>query len=677
MYKYCKSDVDILRRGCIELRKLFLEISGIDPFQYITIASVCMAIYKNEFLPEKTIGVMKETQPDTYSFKSIKWMKYLESTNYIKIQHALNGKEVKIKINGQIYKVDGYCKETNTIYQFHGCYFHGCKECYDPLTLNKLNNRNMYLLYNKTHDIDNTLRKVCNLNTIWEHEFDKNIAMTSIKLNNDDLVEPPKIRDCFYGGRTEPTKLIYNFKKHNQKGRYIDVCSLYPTVMYYDKYPTGHPKKIIRPETYDKDWFGFIHCKVLPPKELYHPVLPYKQKIQGAHKLLFGLCKSCMNRIDIKCAHDIKTREKCNNCIKLRENTKSKTKKCSECKYKSNNCKECYEIRNSKCNHLDSEREIIGFWTTVEMNKAIEKGYKITNIYEVWNFEQSSTELFKGYIRKFMKIKMESSEFKCSEEEYRDSARKLGIELGELKPNPGLRFIAKLCLNSLWGKFGQNPKMLKKEYINNESDFYKLILNDKIENIAISFLKNDNILYITYDEKNEFIKQNYNTSIYIACFTSAHARLRLYDMLDKIGEKVCYYDTDSIVYAEDDTNKHIFKNIGDSLGEWTNELKDNHIEYWSCSCPKDYGYIKDNGKYTGKVKGFRITAETENKMNFENRINLINGSIHNIPINYFQFKIENKQIFTHNLTKDWSFQFNKRRIVKVCNDEIDTLPFGY
>ena len=46
MYKYCKSDVDILRRGCIELRRLFMEITPIDPFQYITNASVCMAAYQ-------------------------------------------------------------------------------------------------------------------------------------------------------------------------------------------------------------------------------------------------------------------------------------------------------------------------------------------------------------------------------------------------------------------------------------------------------------------------------------------------------------------------------------------------------------------------------------------------------------------------------------------------------
>ena len=38
MHKYCQSDVDILRRGCMKLRELFIQIADIDPFQYITIA---------------------------------------------------------------------------------------------------------------------------------------------------------------------------------------------------------------------------------------------------------------------------------------------------------------------------------------------------------------------------------------------------------------------------------------------------------------------------------------------------------------------------------------------------------------------------------------------------------------------------------------------------------------
>ena len=140
--------------------------------------------------------------------------------------------------------------------------------------------------------------------TIWEHEFDRDKNMRNVKLDEYDLVEPPKIRDDgFFGGRCEPVKLIYDFKHKEVKGKYIDVVSLYPTVMYYDRYPVGHPSKISKPVKYDNNWFGFVYCKVLPPKGLYVPVLPYKQKTKEATKLLFGLCKACMSRIGAKCTH--------------------------------------------------------------------------------------------------------------------------------------------------------------------------------------------------------------------------------------------------------------------------------------------------------------------------------------------------------------------------------------
>ena len=55
-----------------------------------------------------------------------------------------------------------------------------------------------------------------------------------MKLNEFDLVEPPKITDGFYGGRCKPVKLIYDFDNNERRGKYIDVVSLYPTVMYND-----------------------------------------------------------------------------------------------------------------------------------------------------------------------------------------------------------------------------------------------------------------------------------------------------------------------------------------------------------------------------------------------------------------------------------------------------------
>ena len=64
-----------------------------------------------------------------------------------------------------------------------------------------------------------------------------------------------------------------------------------------------------------------------------------------------------------------------------------------------------------------------------------------------------------------------------------------------------MRFIAKICLNSLWGKFGQNPKVTHSEYIDNERDFYRVILDDKIEQISLSFF-NDNMVYATKQKMN-------------------------------------------------------------------------------------------------------------------------------------------------------------------------------
>lgn len=50
------------------------------------------------------------------------WLDWLNETQSLTIQHKLNrGKEKKIGP----YPVDGYDEHTNTVYQFHGCYWHG------------------------------------------------------------------------------------------------------------------------------------------------------------------------------------------------------------------------------------------------------------------------------------------------------------------------------------------------------------------------------------------------------------------------------------------------------------------------------------------------------------------------------------------------------------------------
>ena len=93
--------------------------------------------------------------------------------------------------------------------------------------------------------------------------------------------------------------------------------------------------------------------------------------------------------------------------------------------------------------------------------KAIEKGYVVLNLHEVWHWEETSDELFKEYVNTFLKIKQEASGYPsdCVTDEQKQRYIDLyyereGIRLDpdNIKYNPGLRYLAKLMLNSLWGK---------------------------------------------------------------------------------------------------------------------------------------------------------------------------------------------------------------------------------
>jgi len=52
---------------------------------------------------------------------------------------------------------------------------------------------------------------------------------------------------------------------------------------------------------------------------------------------------------------------------------------------------------------------------------------------------------------------------------------------------------------------------------------------------------------------------------------------------------VCYCDTDGVVYIGNEQTKMIVDHyIGDSVGEWTDELGGNHMDFWCCAQAKDY-----------------------------------------------------------------------------------------
>ena len=122
--KYCRSDVDILRKCCLLFREMLRKETGIDPFdKSLTIASYCHEVYRTNFLKKDTIAVF---QPDRQlkikqSNVAVKWLSYIMETEDIHIQHVRNGGEKRF---GR-YSLDGYCQETHTAYEFQGCFWHG------------------------------------------------------------------------------------------------------------------------------------------------------------------------------------------------------------------------------------------------------------------------------------------------------------------------------------------------------------------------------------------------------------------------------------------------------------------------------------------------------------------------------------------------------------------------
>ena len=261
--EYCRSDVDILRRGIMKLREDFIKLENIDLLRYITIASVCMKIYRSNYMPKKTIAIVPEyAKTDNFSKMSIIWLYYM--SNGFNIKHALNGGEKKLTLGNKTYKVDGFCEETNTVYEFYGCFWHGCPNCHKPNIIKNKNHKDMSTLNDLTVEKRDTIKNAgYNHVSTYECQLTKNKEFQKFAKNfTQEIVEPLNPRDAFYGGRTNATKLPYNFKE-NECGRYVDFCSLYPTVQYYQKYPIGHPTKIFNPEKHDISWYGLIKCKVL------------------------------------------------------------------------------------------------------------------------------------------------------------------------------------------------------------------------------------------------------------------------------------------------------------------------------------------------------------------------------------------------------------------------------
>ena len=114
---------------------------------------------ENKFRPQ-------QAQP--YGQMAIQWPTRESDRTGCTIRHQGNGREKRI---GKL-PVDGWCAETRTAYQFHGCFWHGCPKCHtDPEETNPKNNKTMATLMADTKKHTTYLRRQVKVVEMWECDW--------------------------------------------------------------------------------------------------------------------------------------------------------------------------------------------------------------------------------------------------------------------------------------------------------------------------------------------------------------------------------------------------------------------------------------------------------------------------------------------------------------------------
>jgi len=114
-----------------------------------------------------------------YSKIQIEWLNFTSKFYNIIIQTGDN--DIEYRIPNSNYNADGFCISTNTIYEFHGDFWHGNPKKYNENTYNPISKKTFGELYQKTLEREQQIRNFgYNLVVMWEHDW-KNINK-SIKI---------------------------------------------------------------------------------------------------------------------------------------------------------------------------------------------------------------------------------------------------------------------------------------------------------------------------------------------------------------------------------------------------------------------------------------------------------------------------------------------------------------
>jgi hypothetical protein len=237
-----------------------------------------------------------------------------------------------------------------------------------------------------------------------------------------------------------------------------------------------------------------------------------------------------------------------------------------------------------------------------------------------------------------------------------------------------------LSICSLWGKFGQRENLPKTEYI---TRFHQLLQHLTSPSTQVNDLHiiNDDMAMIDYTTVDDYVIPSGKTSVVLAAFTTACARIRLYTVLDILQENVLYMDTDSVIFISSKNSHPLEHMVGDRLGCLTDEIVEaygegTYITEFASGGPKNYGYTISNGQECWKVKGISQTYEVCQTMSFHTIASMVtNGKADTVALMAHLITRDKKtaKLVNRDAPKTYRVFFDKA----IVDADLKTWPYGY
>ena len=288
------------------------------------------------------------------------------------------------------------------------------------------------------------------------------------------------------------------------------------------------------------------------------------------------------------------------------------------------------------------EEHVEMFCTSVELKYGLELGYQLVAIHRFDKYKEApskwSVPMGKFYLEKLLNSR-NAPETQQEKQELIDAHKHFGT-LPKLiadswprwEKNDAKKYVAKIMMNSMWGKHAQRPTLPKSVIIDHDThpddvdSFFKNFQSGVYTQCDAIPLSSTKVMY-RYTQDDNLAEPNlHGTYLPIAVFVTAYARIGLTRHLHALGKRALYHDTDSIIYIYDPKKYNI--PLGDALGDWTEEdisqVKCNGgIKKFISMGPKTYGIKCFDGTTCIKAKGISLGLATQNQLNFDIMDNMV------------------------------------------------------